>query len=174
LELVRHGAPPTQTVDANRGVSSYTAQVVGTSLYNLSMPLLRYDVGDTVLVDPEKKCACGRQFPLVSAIGGRLSEVIITPEGNVITAAFLIIEDVSDILAGQIVQESLSDLRVRVVPSAHFCKASEERLKSRLQTLAGPAMRIRVDRCESLESLRGESGKASMVVSKLYERDRPC
>jgi len=174
LELVRHGAPAAQTVDANRGGSSYTARVVGTSLYNLSMPLLRYDVGDTVLVDPEKKCECGRQFPLVSAVGGRRSEVIITPEGNVITAAFLVFEDVSDILAGQIVQESLADLQVRVVPAHHFSKASEARLKSRLQTLAGPGMRVRVDRCESLESLRGESGKVSTVVSKLQERDRPC
>lgn len=171
LELVHHGA---QTVNANGSQSSYTARVVGTSLYNLSMPLLRYDVGDTVLVDPEKKCTCGRQFPLVSAVGGRLSEVIITPEGNVITAAFLIFEDVPDILAGQIVQESFADLSVRVVPSPNFSKVSEARLKSRLQTLAGPAMRIRVERCESLESLRGESGKVSTVVSKLQERDWPC
>jgi phenylacetate-CoA ligase len=174
LELVRHGASPAQTVDTNRGGSSYTARVVGTSLYNLSMPLIRYDVGDTVLVDPEKKCACGRQFPLVSAVGGRLSEVIITPEGNVITAAFLVFEDVPDILAGQIVQESLDELRVRVVPALNFSNASEACLKSRLQTLAGPTMQIRVDRCDSVESLRGESGKVSTVVSKLQEWDRPC
>jgi phenylacetate-CoA ligase len=173
LELVRHGAPPARTVDADRGGSSYMARVVGTSLYNLSMPLLRYDVGDTVLVEPEKKCACGRQFPLVSSVGGRRSEVVITPEGNVITAAFLIFEDVSDILAGQIVQESLADLRVRVVPSPHFSKASEALLKSRLRTLAGPSVRVRVDCCESLESLRGGSGKVSAVVSKLQERERP-
>jgi phenylacetate-CoA ligase len=167
LELVRYGAPPAEIDDASRGGSSYTARVVGTSLYNLSMPLLRYDVGDIVLIDPEQKCACGRQFPLVSAVGGRRSEVIITPEGHVITAAFLVFEDVSDILAGQIVQESLADLHVRVVPAPDFSNASEARLKSRLQTLAGPAMRIRVDRCESLESLRGESGKVTSVVSKL-------
>lgn len=167
LELVRHGAPPAQAVDANRGGSSYTARVVGTSLYNLSMPLLRYDVGDTVVVDPEKKCACGRQFPLVTSVGGRLSEVIITPEGNVIMAAFLIFEDVPDILAGQIVQESLDELRVRIVPDAQFSAAAEARLTSRLQTLVGPAMRITTERCADVDELRGESGKVRAVVSKL-------
>jgi len=161
------GAPSAQTVDANRGGSSYTARVVGTSLYNLSMPLLRYDVGDTVLVDPEKQCACGRQFPLVTAVGGRLSEVIITPEGNVITAAFLIFEALSDILAGQIVQESLANLRVRIVPDAQFSAAAEARLTSRLRTLVGSAMRITTERCAGVDELRGESGKVRTVVSKL-------
>jgi phenylacetate-CoA ligase len=131
------------------------------------MPLLRYDVGDTVLVDPDEKCACGRQFPLVTSVGGRLSEVIITPEGNVITAAFLIFEDVSDILAGQILQESLDELRVRIVADAQFSAAAEARLTSRLQTLVGPAMRITTERCAHVDELRGESGKVRAVVSKL-------
>ncbi len=131
------------------------------------MPLLRYDVGDIALVDPEKECLCGRQSPLVSAIAGRRSEVIITPEGEVITAAFLVFEDVPDILAGQILQESPNELRVKVVPSTLFTMAGEALLKSRLRTLVGPAMKITIERCESFEPLRGGSGKVSAVVSKL-------
>lgn len=145
--------------------AGYSARVVGTSLYNFSMPLLRYEVGDMVWVDPEKKCACGRQFPLVDAVDGRQSEVIMTPEGEVITAAFLVFEDVPDILEGQIVQESLDRLHVKIVPAPSFTKASEARLKSRLQMLVGHTAQITLERCDSSGLLRASSGKILTVVS---------
>lgn len=150
--------------------AGYSAGVVGTSLYNFSMPLLRYEVGDMVRVDAEKKCACGRQFPLVNAVEGRQSEVLITPEGEVITAAFLVFEDVPDILEGQIVQESLDRLNVKIVPAPSFSKASEARLKSRLQLLVGHTAKITVERCDSSGLLRASSGKLLTVVSNYPPR----
>lgn len=167
LELVRQDALRADFAgEGGGGGSAYTARVIGTSLYNFSMPLLRYEVGDIISVDPEKKCACGRQFPLIGAVEGRQSEVLMTPEGKVITAAFLIFEDVPDILEGQIMQESLTDLCVKIVPALPFSKASEARLKSRLQTLVGPAATISVERCDSSALLRGGAGKVLTVVSK--------
>lgn len=166
-ELVRQDDLRAEFPDADRGGAAYTARVVGTSLYNFSMPLLRFDVGDIVLVEPEKVCACGRQFPLVGAVSGRRSEVILTPEGKVITATFLIFEAVPDILEGQIVQETLDCLRVRIVPAPSFEKSGEARLKSRLQSLVGDAVKIEVERCESRELHRGGTGKVRAVVSNL-------
>jgi phenylacetate-CoA ligase len=166
-ELVRRDDLRAEFAVADCNGLSYAAGVIGTSLYNFSMPLLRYDVGDIVLVDPEKTCVCGREFPVVSAIAGRQSEVILTPEGEVITAAFLVFEDISDIYTGQIIQESLTELRVRVVTLPCFSRASEAWLKSCVQTLVGPAMKITIERCESLELFREESSKVKSVVSKL-------
>ena len=166
-EFIRRDDLRPEFAGANHSETGYAARIVGTSLYNFSMPLLRYDVGDVVLVEPEKKCACGRQFTLVSAIAGRQSEVIMTPEGGAVIAAFLVFEDVPDILAGQILQESLDELRVRIVPGAQFSAAAEARLTSRLRTLVGPAMRITTERCAGVDELRGESGKVRAVVSKL-------
>jgi phenylacetate-CoA ligase len=170
LELIRHDSLRADLTgeggcDNSSSRANYSASVIGTSLYNFSMPLLRYEVGDIVSVEPEKKCACGRQFPLVSAIEGRQSEVLLTPEGKVITGAFLVFEDVPDILEGQIIQESLERLHVRIVPAPPFSKAGEARLKSRLQMLVGSAVKISLERCESAELLRAESGKLLTVVS---------
>lgn len=170
-ELIRQDGLSGEFDDADRDGRTYAARVVGTSLYNFSMPLLRFDVGDYVLVEPEKKCACGRQFPLVGAISGRRSEVILTPDGKVITATFLVFEDAPDILEGQIVQESLDRLRVRIVPAPSFGKSGEARLKPRLQALVGEAVRIEVELCESRELLRGGAGKVRAVVSKLTASD---
>ncbi len=166
-EFIRRDDLRAEFAGANYSGTGYPARIIGTSLYNFSMPLLRYDVGDVVMVEPEKKCACGRQFTLVSAIAGRQSEVIMTPEGGAVTAAFLVFEDVPDILAGQIIQESLDELRVRIVSDAQFSAGAEARLTSRLRTLVGPAMRIMIERCACLDELRGESGKVRAVVSKL-------
>lgn len=166
-ELVRRDELRAEFADTACTGSGYAAGVIGTSLYNFSMPLLRYDVGDVVLAAPDERCACGRQFPLVSAIAGRQSEVIMTPEGEVITAAFLVFEDLPDILAGQIIQESLTDLHIKFVPATRPSRAGEELLKSRVRRLAGPAMKITLERCESLELLREESGKFKSVISKL-------
>jgi phenylacetate-CoA ligase len=159
LELVeRNGCSvPTQSA----------GMVVGTSLYCYSMPLLRYEVGDFVQIEGGKECACGRRFPLVRSIDGRQSEVIITPEGEVIPAAFLVFEETPDILAGQILQESLAELRVRIVPMARFSKLHEDQLVSHLRKLVGPAMRISVERYASQDSLHEKSGKLRPVVSKL-------
>lgn len=169
LELVRHDELQAEFADTPCDGPAYPARVVGTSLYNFSMPLLRFDVGDIVLVEPKRGCACGRQFPLVGAVSGRRSEVIMTPEGKVITATFLVFEDVPDILEGQIVQESLDGLRIRIVTAPSFTKSAEARLKARLQTLVGPAMKIAVERCESRELLRGGTGKVRTVVSELND-----
>lgn len=166
-EFVRRDDLRAEFAGANYSETGYPARIIGTSLYNFSMPLLRYDVGDVVLVEPEKKCVCGRQFTLVSAIAGRQSEVIMTPEGGAVTAAFLVFEHVPDILAGQIIQESLDELRVRIVPDAQFSAAAEAQLTSRLQTLVGSAMRITMERCADVNELRGASGKVRTVVSKL-------
>ena len=172
LELIRQhsfSAACTGEGGGDGGGAVYSARVVGTSLYNFSMPLLRYEVGDTVLVDPEKKCVCGRQFPLVSAVEGRQSEVLITPDGKVITAAFLVFEDVPGILEGQIIQESINRLSVRIVPAPSFSKTSEARLKSRLQMLVGTNVKISVERCDSSGLLRACSGKIMSVVSNQPE-----
>jgi phenylacetate-CoA ligase len=165
LELIRQDADRADFTGKGCGGAGYSARVIGTSLYNFSMPLIRYEVGDSVWVVPEKKCACGRQFPLVGAVEGRQSEALMTPEGKVITAAFLVFEDVPDILEGQIMQESLDRLYVKIVPAPSFSKASEARLKSRLQMLVGTGVKISLERCDRQGMLRAGSGKALTVIS---------
>ncbi|HYG10979.1 MAG TPA: hypothetical protein VD835_13605 [Pyrinomonadaceae bacterium] len=170
MELIPQTGLRADLTGKGRDGVAHSASVIGTSLYNFSMPLLRYEVGDTVSVDPEKRCACGRQFPLVSAVEGRQSEVLLTPEGKVITAAFLVFEDVPDILEGQILQESPDRLYVKIVPAPSFSKASEAFLKSRLQMLVGTDAKITVERCDSSELLRASSGKVLTVVSNYPAR----
>ncbi len=147
--------------------STVSAKIVGTSLHNYSMPLLRYEVGDLVKLDTGKHCPCNRKFPLVNSIEGRHSEVIITPQGGVVTGAFLIFEEIDEILAGQIVQESIAELQLKVVTTRRFSSLHEAALIAALRKLTGSGMTIVLERYEYMDSLMHDGGKFRTVVSKL-------
>jgi len=55
-------------------------ELVGTGFNNVSMPLIRYRCGDLVRPAPaEERCACGRSFPLIEEVVGRVDDSIKAP-----------------------------------------------------------------------------------------------
>jgi len=59
------------------------SRIVATGFWNRAMPLIRYDTGDLV-VPSEAGCSCGRAFPVVEAIQGRLSHTFTTSTGRTV------------------------------------------------------------------------------------------
>ena len=51
-----------------------------TSLHNLAMPLIRYDIGDYVEVGPA--CPCGRGLPVIQRVLGRTQNMLVMPSGE--------------------------------------------------------------------------------------------
>jgi phenylacetate-CoA ligase len=75
------------------GPGQTVREVVGSSLHNLSMPLIRYRTGDLVIVDSRKgSCPCNRSFPIVDAILGRNTDIVVTPDGRAITALYVALD----------------------------------------------------------------------------------
>ncbi|MFH1259481.1 MAG: hypothetical protein ABII74_06705 [Elusimicrobiota bacterium] len=52
-----------------------------TNFNNLSMPFIRYEIGDVVSISDEQ-CACGRKSLLIKDIIGRESDFLVTPSGK--------------------------------------------------------------------------------------------
>jgi phenylacetate-CoA ligase len=144
------------------------AKVVGTSLYNMAMPLIRYDIGDDIEIYNEpRSCSCGRTFPLVKAIHGRSEDTIITPEGRYVTSIFIIPEFVRGIRFIQFVQEQINQLAVRVVPTAHWDETEHEKLNNYTQRLVGTSMSIRTDVISEKDLITDQSGKRRAVISRI-------
>lgn len=59
-------------------------EVVLTSLFNYSMPFLRYAVGDIGVFSSEK-CSCGVTFPLMEKIEGRTDSFPMLPDGSLVS-----------------------------------------------------------------------------------------
>jgi phenylacetate-CoA ligase len=76
----------TELVDADGrpvGVGE-RGEVVLTSLFNYSMPFLRYAVGDVAVFSSET-CSCGVTFPLIDKIEGRTDSFPMLPDGSLVS-----------------------------------------------------------------------------------------
>jgi phenylacetate-CoA ligase len=144
-----------------------SGRAVGTSLYNLAMPLIRYDIGDEIEVFAEdKSCPCGRTLPLVKAIHGRSEDVIITPDGHYITSLFIVPEFVAGIRFAQFVQTSENEMEVRVVQNQEWNENTEEQLLQYTRRLLGPSMRANLHLTSSEGLIRDRSGKTRSVIGR--------
>jgi phenylacetate-coenzyme A ligase PaaK-like adenylate-forming protein len=98
------------------GVTSYTALL--TNLANRVQPIIRYDLGDSIVLDPEP-CACGSPFPAMR-VEGRNDEVLSlrNERGERVRLLPLALTTVVEDFAGahrfQIVQSAPDRLAVRL------------------------------------------------------------
>jgi len=64
-------------------------RLIITNLDNYSMPLIRYEIGDTGCLI-EDRCPCGRGFPLLKEISGRIFAHFVKRDGSVIHSQFFV------------------------------------------------------------------------------------
>jgi phenylacetate-CoA ligase len=141
-------------------------EVVGTSLHNLSMPLIRYRTGDLVLVDCGcPPCPCGRSFPMVRAILGRDTDIVTTSDGRAITALYAAMDRVAGIRCSQIIQESADTLLVRIACDGPAKPALRQSVERTIQSFTGTSTRVVVHECESEEIYARRERKFKSVVS---------
>jgi phenylacetate-CoA ligase len=134
-------------------------EVVGTSLHNLSMPLIRYKTGDLVITDAsQEKCPCNRCFPRIRSIIGRDSDIVITPNKRAITALYVALDRLPGIACGQIVQESPTTLIVKIVPTGNYGDKLNDSITERISAFTGNSMNIIIEN-RTLDELYAPPGK---------------
>ena len=95
-------------------------KVVITNLYNYSMPLIRYEIGDMAILGPEK-CSCGQVLPTLKKVTGRITDHFILENGTMVPAEFFIhLLGVVCYQQGifekfQVIQEDYNKIRINIV-----------------------------------------------------------
>ena len=140
-------------------------QIVGTTLHNAAMPLLRYATGDLTRLS-HQPCPCGRAFPVVESIEGRQDDYVITPSGKWIGRLDLPFKGVSHLVESQIIQEKLDFVRVLIVPSKDFTQNDEEILLKNLRERLGSEIKIIIQKVGAIP--RTKRGKYKLVRSKVH------
>ncbi|MGL6073589.1 MAG: phenylacetate--CoA ligase family protein [Fimbriiglobus sp.] len=138
-----------------------------TDLTNFAMPLIRYRVGDVVRL-ADKPCSCGRGLPMISKIEGREADYVLTPAGNLISGISLT-ENFAMHIPGvaqlQIIQESRTELRLKLVRGDGFTEASHRKITELVLSLFGPTMKHTVEFVDLIP--QEPSGKYRFCISKV-------
>lgn len=139
-------------------------EVVATCLTRSYQPLIRFRLGDLAAWDGEP-CLCGRSMPVIKEVVGRLEDVVIGLDGRQLVRFHGIFTQQPHVVEGQIIQETLQNFTVRVVPAAGFSAADEADIRTRMVQRLGPDVNIRIERVDSIA--RSSSGKFKAVISRV-------
>jgi phenylacetate-CoA ligase len=149
-------------------VEAVDGELICTGLLNTDMPLIRYRVGDRGrLAAAGTTCACGRTLPVLEAVEGRLDDVLYTTDGRVIGRLDPVFKADLPVREAQVIQESLTRVIVRYVPTVGFSAAHDQSIIERLQQRLGP---IQVKLEPVTELPRTANGKFRAVISHVRSR----
>jgi phenylacetate-CoA ligase len=138
-------------------------ELVGTTLGNAAMPLVRYRTGDAVL--PSKHphgCPCGRVFPTVDAVIGRQEKIVALPDGRLIARLDRIFQDHDrHMVEGQVLYRGNGQFSLRVVALEGFGDGDAQALVDKF-LLRVPGVQVSVERVAAIA--RGPNGKFEFIA----------
>jgi len=145
------------------GVPGY---LVGTSLINYAMPMIRYDTRDTSAII-SSACNCGRQSRRMTGVATKVEDLVITPDGRSLppTSLHHPFNLLFSIRKSQVIQEEIDQLVVRIVPQGTFSEADGQSLIQKLKERTGPDMNVTIEITDEIPLEPG--GKYRWVISKL-------
>jgi phenylacetate-CoA ligase len=138
--------------------------LVGTTLHNLGMPLIRYQTSDLSALKTQP-CACGRPLTLMEDVATKAEDLLKLADGRLISPSALThpFKPLNSIEASQIVQTQINQITVRLIPRTDYAEADGVRLVSDLKARLGQDMQVTIELVESLP--RTKSGKFKWVIS---------
>lgn len=135
-----------------------------TGFVNPSMPLIRYLIGDSVVLS-QTRCQCGREYPVVKEIMGRTDDLIVLADGRRIGRMDPLFKGLDGLSEAQIIQKELDQFEVRVVYASDSVNRQEvaQKLSSAICARLNADVNIVVTQVSSIE--KGANGKFKSVVS---------
>ena len=147
-----------------------TAKLLITDLHNHAVPVINYEIGDTAVAS-KLTCPCGRPFPLLKRIIGRVGDVVYTPDGQRLHS--IIFYYIMKGLAGKgggiksfkVYQKTQDQLKVMLVTNDNFSEQSLEILRKEFERHFGPRMQVDFEFLDHIP--RERSGKLRDFVQEM-------
>lgn len=124
-------------------------RVIVTNLFNYSMPLIRYEIGDTAVLGAES-CSCGNVLPTFEKITGRITDHFVLKNGATVPAEFFIhmlgvVCNTGEIKQFQVVQEDYNKIRILAVIGAGLTEDYRKKVESKMKVAMGSDCEITWD-----------------------------
>jgi len=143
-------------------------KTVITDFTNLTMPLIRYELGDRLSLS-KTLCPCGRGLPLIEFIEGRIDDIILTKDGRMVGRLDEAFHYSFGIKLSQIIQDKAGHILVKIVKDYNFSDEDIKILDIELRKRLGSDMDIDYEFVEDIPRTR--MGKYKFVISKIWQRD---
>lgn len=156
VEVLRDGQP---------AVPGEPGELVITQLDNYGAPFLRYrseDIG--VLADGP--CPCGRTYPRLERVDGRILDLIVGANGRILPGEFFphFFKDF-DIGEFQVVQRSRELLQIKLAGGRTFSADDQRRIEATIKSYLGETTQVEISMVDSIP--RTASGKFRVTISEV-------
>lgn len=157
-EIVDEGGRP--------ATAGAVGKLVGTTLHNQAMPLIRYVTNDMTAIRTTS-CSCGRGLELMDDVTTKAEDVLTLKDGRLISPSVLThpFKPLDSIEGSQIVQTAPDEIIVRIVPGPGYTPDLTAHLVKELGARLGADMRIDVQMVDELET--STHGKFKWVTSRV-------
>lgn len=151
-----------EIIDEN-GLDSTSGRLIGTSLTNTVMPLIRYEIGDTA-------SRGGSDFSIRS-FTGRIDDQIHTPDGRRIGRTGEIFGFFENIREAQIVQHQINYCEILIVKNSESESLPENKVLEKLHAKFGSGMFFDIKFVKDIEKSKNGKFKAvkSHLIGQKYE-----
>jgi phenylacetate-CoA ligase len=141
-----------------------TGKVVVTNLFNYSMPLLRYEIGD-MAVQGSNKCKCGHFLPYIKKVTGRKSNNFLTKNNTVIygeyfTHLFYLKDWIKKF---RVVQEDYEKIKIMAVLNGEINIPEKNEIENKIYLVMGKNCAINWEFIEDIPV--SKSGKYLYTIS---------
>lgn len=142
-------------------------ELVITDLDNFGMPFIRYRIGDIGVLS-DRKCKCNRGLSIIEKVEGRTFDIIVGINGRAVGGTFwtlLLRTAIRGIRQFQVVQESIREVNIKVIPDETFEEGQVNLLTKKIREYLGEDMDIVFKIVDKIPLTK--SGKFRFVISKV-------
>ena len=145
-------------------------RVIVTNLFNYSMPIIRYEIGDMAILGPEK-CSCGVILPSFRKVTGRITEHFIQSNGTTVPAEYFIhllgvVCNKGEIEKFQVVQEDYDKIRIAAVTGKELPDHYRHDIDAKIRLVMGEECKIEWDFVDDIP--KTASGKYLYTKSMVW------
>ncbi|MEK6449961.1 MULTISPECIES: phenylacetate--CoA ligase family protein [unclassified Myroides] len=148
-----------------------SGRLVFTSFTTEGTPLIRYDIGDSIVLEKENKiCNCGNNNPLVKEILGRIDDFVFSPENGKINLGNVsnTLKDTKGIIKFQVIQDELNSIGVLMeIDSKIYTKEIEKKFIQNWRDRIGVKMNLNISYVDEIPVEK--SGKFRIVKNNIKD-----
>ncbi|HEU5290574.1 MAG TPA: hypothetical protein VFU05_08040, partial [Cyclobacteriaceae bacterium] len=139
-----------------------TGEVFCTGFLNFDQPLIRYKIGDLFKLAKNQVTLCGRSFPVIEEIVGRMEDTVVGKDGREMVRFHGIFIDLPNLIEAQIIQHTLDTFEIKIVTNGKWTDDEARSIKNRMVSQLGD-VEVKINEVATI--MRNANGKFPAVIS---------